>query len=104
MRSNDNTVDSVVNDVHDVKEEEEGKMLETEKTSRVKHVDDEEKIGPNNADKSPHNDDQIFGLKDLSINNLLKLLGIMEGEIQVKYLFMKCENERLSSVITTCLC
>lgn len=106
MRSKDNTVDSMVNEVlvvtqtsHDAKEEEEGKMLETEKTIKVKHVDESEKIGPNKEDKSAQNDDQMFGLRDLSKDKLLKLLGIMEGEIQVKYLFMNCEN-----VITTCLC
>lgn len=94
MRSKDNTVDSTVNEVlvvmqtsHDVQEEEEGKILETEETIKVKHVDDEEKTGPDNDDKSAQNDDQTFGLRDLSKNNLLKLLGIMEGEIQVK-----CEN------------
>lgn len=106
MRSKDNTVDSMVNEVlvvtqtsHDAKEEEDGKMLETEKTIKVKHVDESEKIGPNKEDKSAQNDDQMFGLRDLSKDKLLKLLGIMEGEIQVKYLFMNCEN-----VITTCLC
>ncbi len=106
MRSKDNTVDSMANEVlvvtqtsHDAREEEEGKMLETEKTIKVKHVDESEKIGPNKEDKSAQNDDQMFGLRDLSKDKLLKLLGIMEGEIQVKYLFMNCEN-----VITTCLC
>ncbi|KTG35358.1 hypothetical protein cypCar_00018421 [Cyprinus carpio] len=88
MRSKDNTVDGVVNEVlvvtqtsHDAKEEEEGQMLETEKT--IKHVDDEEKTGPNKEDKSAQNDEQMFGLRDLSRDNLLKLLGIMEGEIQL---------------------
>lgn len=90
MRSKENTVDSMVNDVLVVtqnsldvsQEEEEGKILETEKTIKVKHLDDEEKR-PNNDDKSAQNDDQMFGLTDLSKDNLLKLLGIMEGEIQV---------------------
>lgn len=91
MRSKDNPVDSTVNEVlvvtqtsHDVQEEEEGKILETEKTIKVKLVHDEEKIGPDNDEKSAPNDDQMFGLRDLSKDNLLKLLGIMEGEIQVK--------------------
>ncbi|XP_016340820.1 filamin-A-interacting protein 1-like [Sinocyclocheilus anshuiensis] len=91
MRSKDNTVDSMINDVlvvtqtsHDVKEEEEGKMLETEKTIRFKHVDDEEKIRLNNDDKSAQIDEQMFGLRDLSKDNLLKLLGIMEREIQAQ--------------------
>lgn len=93
MRSKDKTVDSTVNEVlvvtqtsHDVQEDEEGKILETEETIKVKHVDDEEKTEPDD-DKSAQNDDQTFGLRDLSKDNLLKLLGIMEGEIQVK-----CEN------------
>ncbi len=111
MRSKDNTVDSMVNEVlvvtqtsRDAKEEEEGNMLETEETLKVKHVDESEKIGPNKEDKSAQNDNRMFGLRDLSKDKLLKLLGIMEGEIQVKYEFMNCINERLSSVFTTCLC
>ncbi|XP_073683326.1 filamin A interacting protein 1a [Garra rufa] len=90
MRSKDNTVDSMVNDVlvvtqnsHDVKEEEEGKILETEKSIKVKDVDDEEKR-PNNDEKSAQNDDQMFGFRELSKDNLLKLLGNMEGEIQAR--------------------
>lgn len=99
MRSKDNTEDDTVNEVqlvtntsHDVQEEDEGKILEPEKTIKVKNVHDEEKIAPDNEDKSAQNDDQMFGLRDLSKDNLLKLLGIMEGEIQVKRSFMKCEN------------
>lgn len=97
MRSKDNTEDDgTVNEVqlvtqtsHDVQEEDEGKILETEKTIKVKHMDDDEKIGPDNDDKSAQNDDQMFGLRDLSKDSLLKLLGIMEGEIQVKLHLLK---------------
>ncbi|XP_058604579.1 filamin-A-interacting protein 1 [Onychostoma macrolepis] len=91
MRSKDNTVDGTVNEVlvvtqtsHDAKEEEEGKMLETEKTIKVKHVDESEKTGPNKEDTSAQNDEQMFGLRDLSKDKLLELLGIMEGEIQAR--------------------
>jgi len=93
MRSKDNTEDDdgtvnedqhVTQTSHDVQEEDEGKILETEKAIKVKHMDDDEKIEADNDDKSARNDDQMFGLRDLSKDNLLKLLGIMEGEIQVK--------------------
>lgn len=94
MRSKDSTVDSTINEAlvvtqtsHDAKEEEQEKILESKKS--VKHVDEEEKPGPaddddDEEDKSAQNGDQMFGLRDLSKDNLLKLLGVMEGEIQAQ--------------------
>lgn len=98
MRSKDSTADSPVNEIlivsqtsQDIKEEEDARKMNIEKSIKVKPTEDEEKIGPDNDEKSARNDGQTFGLRDLSKDDLLKVLGIMEGEIQVEYLFMKWE-------------
>lgn len=102
MRSKDRTADSPVNEIlivtqtsHDVTEEEHGRIMDIEKSIKVKSTEDEEKTGTDNDEESVQKDGHSFGLRDLPKDDLLKVLGIMEGEIQVQYLFIKCENKTL---------
>ncbi|TRY92828.1 hypothetical protein DNTS_024892 [Danionella cerebrum] len=65
---------------HDVKsvDEDVEKIQENEKSIKINHKDVEEKH--NQGDKLPQND----ALRDLSEENLLEMLGIMEGELQAR--------------------
>lgn len=96
MRSKGDGVDSPANGVlvvphaiHEIseKQEEDMKLQVTEKSikAKVQQKEKEEMLMSESEDKSTMKDNQRLGLKDLSKDDLLKLLGIMEGEIQVKF-------------------
>ncbi|KAA0711514.1 Filamin-A-interacting protein 1 [Triplophysa tibetana] len=91
MRSKDSTADSPVNEIlivnqtsHDITEDEDGRIMDIEKSIKVKLTEDEEKTGTDNDEKSAQKDEHSFGLRDLPKDDLLKVLGIMEGEIQAR--------------------
>lgn len=91
-------MDSTVNGVlvvpcgpHDLSQEEEGKLHGPDKSMKLKEKqkdepqDAEKELSGNEKvdEKATENNHQNPGLKDLSKDDLLKLLGIMEGEVQV---------------------
>lgn len=77
----------VSNAIHEISEEqEENKKVQiTEKSikTKVQQKENEEMVMSEKEDKFTIKDN--LGLKDLSKDDLLKLLGIMEGEMQVKF-------------------
>lgn len=94
MRSKGDGIESPANGVlvvphaiHELREEQEEDMkvqvTEISIKAKVQQKKKEEMLTSENEDKSTMKDNQRLGLKDLSKDDLLKLLGIMEGEIQV---------------------
>lgn len=98
MRSKSNDMDSTVNGVlvvpcgpHDISQDDEGKLHDPDMSKKLKEKakdeqqDVEKELSENEKtdEKATENNHQSPGLKDLSKDDLLKLLGIMEGEVQV---------------------
>ncbi|XP_053366512.1 filamin-A-interacting protein 1 [Clarias gariepinus] len=93
MRSKGDGIESPANGVlvvphaiHELREEQEEDMkvqvTEISIKAKVQQKKKEEMLTSENEDKSTMKDNQRLGLKDLSKDDLLKLLEIMEGEIQ----------------------